>query len=453
MATELTKVTGWPLLVIFGIAIAFVLVSIIKFRLNPFVALLLTSILTAFLVGMPIGEIGGTIATGFGNTLKGIGIVIGLGIILGRILSESGATERIAHFLIDKVGQKNSPLALTITGYLVSIPVFVDAAFVILISVVKKVSSLTRTPAITLVTALSVGLITTHNMVVPTPGPVEVANSMKVSMGIFVLYAVVVAVPAALLGGWLYGLFVGRNVAFAEPAQETDQPQQEGKRPSSGLSFFTLLLPILLILFGSILTLTLPKESAAHGFFAFIGNKNIALLISVLAAILLMGRYIARPINQVVIEAAERSGMILLITGAGGAFGYVINQSGIGDYIIDTLMGWNVSILVIGFLLSAILRGALGSATVALVTASSMLGSLAGQTGTSPVLVALAVCAGGSCLSLPNDSAFWVVTRFSDFKINETFKGWTVGGCISGVVAFIVILLLNAASGILPGIH
>jgi len=369
-------------------------------------------------------------------------------------LSESGATEQIAHSLIDKVGKKNSPLALAMTGYLVSIPVFFDAAFVILIPVVRKVSSLTRKPMTVLVTALAVGLITSHNMIIPTPGPVEVANNMKVSIGIYVFYALIVAVPAALAGGWLYGLFIGKSMTSAEPEEEEiDQLQQRPLRPSRGLSFFVLLLPLMLILFGSIMTLVLPTGSATKEFFAFVGDKNVALLIGVLTAFLLLRRYLSRPLGQVVTESAERSGMILLITGAGGAFGYVIDQSGTGAYIIDTFAQLNVSVLVTAFLMSAILRGALGSSTVALVTASSILGPVAGQGEASPVLVALAVCAGGSCLSLPNDSGFWVVNRFSDFKLSETFKVWTIGGSISGIVALIMILLLNAAGRVLPGIR
>lgn len=447
-------ITGFWLLIIFLASIAFLLLTVIRFKLNPFIALLVTCIVTGVLVGMPLAQISETIATGFGNTLKGIGIVIGLGIIFGRILSQAGATEQIAYALIRAVGDRNSPLAVTFTGYLVSIPVFFDAAFVILVSLVRKLASLTKRPMVLFVTALSVGLITTHNMVIPTPGPVEVANNLKLNMGTFTIYALLVAIPGALVGGWLYGLFLGKKIGFTKADEEMGQDSTTQQTlPSVGISFTILLLPIALILVGSIMALFLPTNSAGFSFFSFIGNKNIALLISVLAAILLLRKNTPEPVSRVIADAGEKAGLILLITGAGGAFGYVITTSGIGTYLVDTLAKWNISIILTGFILAALLRGAQGSSTVALVTASSILGPIASQSSVSPVIIALAICAGGSCLSLPNDSGFWVVTRFSGLAINDTMKAWTLGGSLSGVVTLMFILILSLFAGILPGLH
>jgi GntP family gluconate:H+ symporter len=446
-------VTGPLLFIAFVISIGFILISVIRFKMNPFIALLLTCLLTGFMVRMPLTGIGENIALGFGNTLKGIGIVIGLGIIFGRILSESGATEKIAHTLVQYFGEKRSPLAVNITGFLVSIPVFIDAGFVILISVVKKLSVISRQSMLTLVTALAVGQITSHNMVVPTPGPVEVANNTSVSMGIFTVYAVLVGIPAALLGGWLYGIFIGKK---APDTQENNHLFEETPThkslPSAFLSFSILLLPIILILTGSIVALVLQEKSWAYGFFSFIGNKNIALLISVLVGSLLLNRHMIHDLSKVVAEAGEKAGMILLITGAGGSFGYIITASGIGSYLVDTLSSWNISIIVTGFLLSVLLKAAQGSSTVALIMASAILGPLISTSTASPILVALAICAGGSCLSLPNDSAFWVVSRFSNFTVKDTLKSWTAGSTISGLVSFAIIFLLSLLSDKLPGL-
>ncbi|QCX34099.1 GntP family permease [Caloramator sp. E03] len=454
-------VTGPMLMIIFLIAIAFVLISIIKFRLNPFIALLVTSILTAFMVRMPLDKISSAVTTGFGNTLAGIGIVIGLGIILGQILAEAGATEQIANSLLKVVGIKNSPLALNITGYLVSIPVFFDAAFVILMSLAKELSRKTKKPIITFVTSLAVGLIVTHAMVIPTPGPLAVANNMKINLGIFVLYAIIVSLPASLIGGWLYGLFLGKKYDYKEIASNTvDESAATSEfvrdknkpMPSGGLSLFVLLLPILLILLGTIMNILLPKGSKAAVIFNFVGDKNIALLIGVFVAILKLGKYLDQPINKIIIKAAESAGMILLITGAGGSLGNIINSSGIGKYLVDTLSKWNISIIILGFILSQILRAAQGSTTVALVTTSSILGPVVMQMGVSPVLVAISICAGGIGLSLPNDSGFWVVQRFSTLRESDTIKAWTIGGTIAGLTALIFTLILSMFSGILPGI-
>jgi GntP family gluconate:H+ symporter len=456
-------VTGPMLMVIFLIAIVLVLVSIIKFKVNPFIALIMTAIVTAFMVGMPIEKIGDSVTTGFGNTLKGIGIVIGLGIILGQILADAGATEQIANTMLKVVGIKNAPLAVNFTGFIVSIPVFFDAAFVILMSLIKELSKKTKKHIIIYVTALAIGLIVTHAMVIPTPGPLAVAGNMNVNIAVFTLYAIIVSIPAALLGGWIYGMFIGKKYRFDEKltnttmdqmAATTEKVQQNnGKnKPSGGLSIFVILLPIIMILFGTVMGLFLEKGSTAALIFSFLGDKNIAMLVGVFVALITMKKYIEKPMNDVIMNAAEASGLILLITGAGGSLGNVINGSGIGQYLVDTLSSWNISVLVLAFILSQILRAAQGSTTVALVTTSSILGPVVASMGASPVLVALAICAGGIGCSLPNDSGFWVVQRFSGLTVTETVKSWTLGGTIAGVTAFIMILILDLMKGFLPGL-
>jgi len=195
-----------------------------------------------------------------------------------------------------------------------------------------------------------------------------------------------VGLPAVLVAGWLYSKFIGRNVTeFAPDEAHSEESGMIGKKPSAMLSFFILMLPMILILFGSIMAMVLEAGTSTHSFFTFIGDKNIALLVTVLLAAVALKKYTVRPMNQVMSEAAEKSGMILLITGAGGAFGMVINSSGIGSYLVETLSAGNISILFTGFILAAVLRGALGSSTVALVTTSSILGPLVLQSGTSPV--------------------------------------------------------------------
>lgn len=436
-------ITGTWLLLVFGLSILFLLLSIIRFKLNPFLALLLTTLLTGFAVQMPGSQIADSIASGFGNTLRGIGLVIGLGIMFGKILSDSGAMKQIAGFMIRKFGTKNATLSIGLTGFLISIPVFFDAAFVILVSLAKNISRLSKIPIITIVTSLAIGLIASHNIVVPTPGPVEVGNNFGVSMGIFAMFAILVSIPAVLAGGWMYGVFLGKS----DPAVETESQDEDSgsfqKLPSEGLSLFILFLPILLILIGSVALLLLKNDSGWISFFEFTGNKNIAMFISTMAAIGLLSKYIKTGVNNSITEAAKSAGMIILITGAGGSFGYLINQSGIGGFLVSTLTDWNVSMLFLGFLLGAILRGALGSSTVALVTASGILGPMVSHAGLESIFVALSICAGGMCLSLPNDSGFWVVSRFANLSVSQTLKSWTLGSSIAGIIAFVFIFILD----------
>ena len=461
-------ITGYGLLIAFAISIIILLVSIIKFKINPFLALILTSIITGFLVRMPINEMSSTISTGFGNTLGSIGIVIGLGIIFGNILSESGATESIANGLVSKTGSKNSALAICVSGFLISIPVFMDAAFVIMMPIVKYVAKTTKKSLLVFICALGVGTIVGHALVIPTPGPLAVAANVNANIGAFIFYSIIVAFPAALAGGWVYGkvfekypVYEGEEVSKNLVKVATNNEEEfvtseleEVVKPGFGVSMVALLFPIVLILLSNVFNMVLPEGSSVSNISSFLGDKNISLFLGIIGAIALLRKYINKNLGDIVIEAAESAGLILLITGAGGAFGNIINSSGIGNFLVDTMSGLNISVVVLGFILSALLRVSQGSTTVALVTTSSILGPALVGTGASPILVGLAICAGGVGLSLPNDSGFWVLSRFGELSVKDTLKSWTVGGTIAGFTAFAMVLLLNFINSIvaLPGL-
>lgn len=459
--------TGYGLLIAFAVSIVILLVSIIKFKINPFLALLLTSIITGFLVQMPINEISSTISTGFGSTLGSIGIVIGLGIIFGNILSESGATESIAKGLIKKTGSKNSALAVCTAGFLISIPVFMDAAFVIMMPIIKYIAQTTKKSLMLFICALGVGTIVGHALVIPTPGPLAVAANVNANVGFFIMYSIIVAFPAALAGGWVYGKVFEKYPAYegeksskvlTEVALNNNEVSAENEveatenddKPGFGISLLALLFPIVLILVSNISNMFLEEGSTLYGIVAFLGDKNISILLGIIVAISILRRYVNKSLGDIVIEGAESAGLILLITGAGGAFGSVINASGIGNFLVETMSGLNISVIVLGFILSALLRISQGSTTVALVTTSSIIGPAIAGTGVSPILVGLAICAGGTGLSLPNDSGFWVLSRFGGLSVKDTLKSWTVGGTIAGFTAFAMVLLINFISTIIP---
>lgn len=435
--------TGPMLLVVFAVSILLLLISIIRYHINPFLALLITSIVTAFLVGMPIGKISSTLSTGFGGTLAGIGIVIGLGIIFGSVLSEAGATTAIAEGLLKRTGIKKAALAVTAAGFLISIPVYMDAAFVIMMPIVKYVSDVTKRSLKVYVCALGVGTIVGHCLVIPTPGPLVVASNMNADVGAFIFYSLLAGIAGIIFGGWLYGKVFDNDKSDVVKDAEKN-PADDFKGPSFNRSLFCLLFPILLILVSNILLTALDKNSFMGGFFTFIGDKNIALLAGVIVAFYLLRAYIKKAFSDLIIEAADSAGLIILITGAGGAFGSIINASGIGQYLVDSMSDLNIPVVVLGFVLSALLRVSQGSATVALVTTSSILGPAIASTGASPVLVGLSICAGGIGFSLPNDSGFWVLSRFSGLSVSDTLRTWTAGGTIAGFAAFLLILLLHA---------
>lgn len=461
-------ITGYGLLISFVISIVILLVSIIKFKMNPFLALLITSIITGFLVKMPINEISANISTGFGNTLGSIGIVIGLGIVFGNILSEAGATESIAKGLLAKTGVKNSALAITTAGFLISIPVFMDAAFVIMMPIVKYVAKTTKKSLMVFVCALGIGTIVGHALVIPTPGPLSVAANVNADVGFFILYSIIVAFPAALAGGWLYGKVFEKYPAYEGEEEissndDMNDTQSYGdvyaksevgesvkEIPGFRVSMIALLFPIVVILAANIGKMFLQEGAIMYEALSFLGDKNIAILLGIIVSVALLRKYTKKSLGDVIVEAAESAGLILLITGAGGAFGAVINASGIGTFLVETMSGWNISVIVLGFILSVLLRLSQGSTTVALVTTSSILGPAIAITGMSPILVGLAICAGGTGFSLPNDSGFWVLSRFSGLSVKDTLKSWTVGGTIASLTAFIIVLLISFINGIIP---
>ncbi|SHI55880.1 gluconate:H+ symporter, GntP family [Dethiosulfatibacter aminovorans DSM 17477] len=450
--------TGFGLLIVFVIAIAILLFTIIKMKLNPFLSLLLTSVITGFMVRMPISEISGTISAGFGKTMSGIGIVIGLGIIFGNILSEADATQSIADGLLKRTGNEKAALAVLFAGFLISIPVFMDAAFVIMIPIVKYVAKTTKKSMLTFVTALGVGTIVGHAIVIPTPGPFAVAINMNANVGMFITYSILVSVPAIFVGGWLYGKRFKNYPAYVGESDETAATCtniEEKSIPSYGLSMFNLLFPIALILFSNIAINFIPEGTGAYELIKFIGDKNIALLIGCFVSFASLQKYFRKDLGTIVIEAAGSAGLILMITGAGGSFGSVINASGIGNYLVQSMSDLAIPTVLLGFILSALLRISQGSTTVAIVTTSSILGPAIAATGIgSPVLVGLAICCGGTGFSLPNDSGFWVLSRFSNLSVKETFNSWTMGGTIAALAGFAVVLILsfiNSTVG-LPGL-
>lgn len=446
---------------IFGFVIALILlfVLIIRFRWDAFISLLVIALLLGLLSAIPVKEVPGIIASGFGSTLAGVGILIGLGIIFGQFLAASGAVSKIATSMLNVFGVKKSPYAIAITSITVSIPVFFDAAFIILHKLIQNISIKTKISLATFVAILSIGLITAHSLIIPTPGPLVVADQTGSDIGIFLLYGLLVSIPGVLVGGVIYGKFIGRRITNEERLDDSDMLESDStlsrrREISTALSFGMLALPIVLILSNTLINLFF-RDNPQHlipMFFTVIGDKNVALLISVIVAMFVLKPYIMEETKSVFAKAFDQSGAVILITGAGGAFGKVVQETGIGELIIAIMQGLNMPAILLAFLFSQILRASLGSATVALVTTSAIMGPLALELGVSPVVLGLAICAGGVGLSLPNDSGFWVVSKFGRLSMTETLKVWSIGGFLSGVTVLLFVYVLSMFQGILPGL-
>ena len=317
------------LILAFLVSISVVLALVIKFKLHPFLSLFIGCLLMGVCSGLDPMAIIKTSCKGFGDTMGDIGIIILLGVAMGQVLHESGCTREIANTMLRLCGREKSALALNLTGYIISIPVFFDAAFVILIGLIREMSREGKLALNTLVTALVVGLTCTHALVIPTPGPVAVAGNMGADIGWFIVYGALIALPASLIGGVLYGKFLGRKSPIFLTDEEPDaalveQALAKKNHPSGALGIAIIFLPIVLIFIANTLNAFLDPASSASRIVSFFGNTNIVLLITVFVAYFALRDHLPEPFDTVVSRGAESVGSILAIIGAGGAFGAVI---------------------------------------------------------------------------------------------------------------------------------
>ncbi len=437
---------GPALLIIFVLSIGVILLAIIKWKINPFIVLPTVGILTGLAAGLPIAKVTKLLSDGFGSTLGSIGIMVALGIMLGKILAHAGATEQIARLFIRKVGSGNMVMALAITGYVVCIPVFLTAAFIVFMPLVRDLARKGNISLVALTTSLTLAGSATHCIVIPTPAPIAVMGNLHLDVSRFLFWGLIVAIPPSMVGFLLAKVFAKQSFMTIDASKFNDEVIDESKpMPSGGLSLFVLLLPIVLILIGSLMAEFLPKDHPMNSIFSFIGDKNIAMLVGLGVAALVLRKYFSSSFESLISSGGADAGLLILIVGAGGAFGAIINGSGIADQIVKLLSAWHLSLVWTGFLLTAILRAAQGSSTVACVTVSSLMAPMLVSAPTeNPVMIGLAICCGSICLSMPNDSGFWVISRYSGLTVPQNLRMLTLGSAIIGVMGFIMVLILNS---------
>lgn len=441
--------TYW-LLIVLLISILFIILGTTKFKLHPFIVLLLASYLAGAMAGLPIDKIATTIATGFGNIMAYIGIVIVLGTIIGVILEKSNAAIKLAELVLKVVGKRFPGLAMSIIGYIVSIPVFCDSAFVILSTLRKSLVAKTGKSSITLSIALATGLYAAHTFIPPTPGPIAAAGNLGLEnqLGLVILFGLVVA-AFAMFVGYLWASYVGKKYKSNEEVYS--EPENEGKDivlPSASKSLLPILLPILLIALRSIATYpTLPLgEGLLFSTLNFIGQPINALLIGFLLSFLLFPKFNKETLTGWIGDGISAAAPILLITGAGGAFGTILKETQIGDTLGNILAGYELGIFL-PFIIAAAFKTAQGSSTVALVATSALIAPLLSTVGldslNGKVLAVMATGAGAMTISHANDSFFWVVTQFSGMDVKTGYKTLTLATLIQGVSSMLLIYVLS----------
>lgn len=445
----------WPLLSV-AIAIIVLLILIMKLLLNTFVALVITAMVTGILLGMPFDKIVATIETGMGGTLGHIALIFGLGAMLGKLLADGGGATQIADTLIAKLGKKYVQWAMVIASFIIGIALFFEVGLVLLIPLVftiaKRMNVSQLKIGMPMVTALSV----THGFLPPHPGPVVIAKELGANIGEVLLYGFIVAIPVTIIAGPVFAKIAPRltPTAFQREGDISSlgatKSFKDEELPSFGLSTFTALLPVLLMLFATLWQLISGHEGKAHNtlesMIYFIGSAGTAMLIAVVFAVFSMGIRRGIPTKQVMntlTQAIYPIGMMLLIIGAGGAFKQVLIDGGVGGAIEKIFTDVNISPILLAWLVAAILRLALGSATVAAISTTGIVLPLLQTADVNLALVALAIGAGSIFCSHVNDAGFWMFKEYFGLTVKETFLTWSLIETIISVSGLVFVLFIS----------
>ena len=433
------------LLCLLGIILLVVLIVWIK--LDTFIAFILVSILLGLASGMSVSQLSASLEKGIGNMMGTLVIILGFGAMLGCLVAESGAAQQITHSMIRLFGKKYLPWGMSLAGLIVGIPLFYTAGFVIVIPLIFAVGYSTRLPLLAIGVPMLAALSVAHGFLPPHPSPTAIAEQLHADIGKTLLYGLLLAVPAIVIAGPLFGSTLKKYHPHPPEDLLPDETMTPEQLPGLGISLFTALLPLVLLALTTVAGNIFPENSFPDKFIAFIGNPNMAMFISVLVAIYFLGIRCGRKIPQIMRELQEAFkgiSVILLIIAGSGVFMEVMRDSGVNTYIAAGLKDWHMPPLILGWLIAAIIRVCIGSATVAGLTTVSILLPLVQQQMVHPSLMVLAIGAGSLMFSHVNDGGFWLFKEYFNLSIKDTFRTWTVMETIVSFTGLIGVLVLNA---------
>ncbi|MDX1941813.1 MAG: gluconate:H+ symporter [Saprospiraceae bacterium] len=434
-----------PLLIV-ALGIAILLFLILYWRINTFLALILVALGVGIAIGMEPLKVVKSIQSGVGSTLGDLALILGFGAMLGALIAESGAAQVITDRLIKLFGLKNVQWAMLLTGFIVGIPLFYSVGFLMVIPIIFVVTRTTRLPILYVGIPMIASLSVTHGFLPPHPAPTTIAGFYNADINLTLLYGLILAIPTVIIAGPIFGR-VFKNMEYKAPKdlfKTQDIPAD--KLPSFGVSVFTGLVPVILMAAGAIAKLTLPNEGAFYKLIEFLGDPVISLFIALWIAIYTLGIRSGRRILDIMnslTDSVKAIAMIMLIIAGGGAFKQVLVDSGISNYIVDMMKGASISPLILAWSIAAALRIALGSATVAALTAAGIIVPLVSQSGVNPELLVLATGAGSLTCSQVNDTGFWLFKEYFNLSIIETLKSWTVMETIVSVIGLAGCLILD----------
>ncbi|GGI13759.1 GntP family permease [Gottfriedia solisilvae] len=443
-------------LVIVAIGIVALLILIMGLRLNTFISLIIVSFGVALALGMKPDDIVTTIEAGLGATLGHLALIFGLGAMLGKLIADSGGAQRIAMTLVNKFGEKNIQWAVVAASFIIGVALFFEVGLVLLIPIVFAISKQLKVSILYLGIPMAAALSVTHGFLPPHPGPTVIAGEYGANIGEVLLYGFIIAIPTVIIAGPLFTKLAKKLVpaSFTKMGNIASLGEQKTfkleETPGFGISVFTALLPVILMSIATIINLLQKTmgfdDSGLIVAIRFIGNAGTAMVISLLVAIYTMGLARKIPIKEVMdscTTAITHIGMMLLIIGGGGAFKQVLINGGVGDYVAELFNGTSLSPILLAWIIAAILRISLGSATVAALTTAGLVIPMLGQSDVNLALVVLATGAGSLIASHVNDAGFWMFKEYFGLSMKETFATWTLLETIISVCGLGFILLLS----------
>ena len=430
-----------------ALTIAFIIFATAKYKIHPFLTLIIASLGMGLVGGLETEIIIKSLSEGFGNTLKSIGIVIACGSIIGTYLEKTGSAKSIARSLLKITGNDRSPLAMNLTGFFVSIPVFCDSGYVILSTLNKAINRKTGISLAVLGTSLAAGLYATHVFVPPTPGPLAAASILGANIGRVLIYGFIVAVPVSLVG-WFWSIYYCSRFSVNSDLMEEQEKDEVSQLPDVFTALLPIIVPIFLITIKSVIdhpSIVLQNKTLEQ-IISFIGHPIIAILLGVFIAMISMRDLSKEQHFNWVADGLKAAGTIILITGAGGAFGNILRATSISDVINQGLIDFEIGLLL-PFFIAALLKTAQGSSTVSIITTAAMIAPLLNALGLSSemgkVLSVLAIGAGAMTVSHLNDSYFWVVSQFSKMSTNVALRSHTIATFLQGITAILLIQVLS----------
>ena len=433
-------------IVIVAIGVALLLLLMIRFKMNGFIALVLVALAVGLMQGMPLDKVIVSIKNGVGGTLGSLALIMGFGAMLGKLLADCGGAQRIATTLINKFGKKHIQWAVVLTGFTVGFALFYEVGFVLMLPLVFTIAASARIPLLYVGVPMAAALSVTHGFLPPHPGPTAIATIFHADMGKTLLYGTILAIPTVILAGPVFARFLKGIDKPIPEGLHNPKVFTEEEMPGFGVSVWTSLVPVILMAMRAVAEMILPKGHAFLPIAEFFGDPVMATLIAVLIALFTFGLNRGRSmeqINDTLTSSIKIIAMMLLIIGGGGAFKQVLVDSGMDKYIASIMHESNMSPLFMAWSIAAVLRIALGSATVAAITAGGIAAPLIATTGVSPELMVIAVGSGSVIFSHVNDPGFWLFKEYFNLTIGETIKSWSVLETIISVCGLVGCLLLG----------